>query len=242
MLYRGARSPWALLRTTLAPQSPPIKTGDRGLRQLAIKAPRPIYPPTSLAKRVTGVVVATVTIDVNGQLKNVNIVESPDAATARAVREAVTQWVFRSVTVPSAANLIRGNLIFYFHFNEGRGLVSSSDELQATKPLALRDNRQTQRFVKSINEAEFDRLRSTIAYVVLDIRSRTAHVEAHRDGAVNIPLAELRTRGGAELPRSRLIVIDCFVEQQYSGLCNMAVHVLTADGFSEVAVLNRNSG
>lgn len=239
-LYRGAVPPLKVLRTPLTSQSSRLKGNDQSLRQLAIKAPPPSYPPTSLANNVTGVVVAAVTIDVNGQLRSVTIVESPDAATGRAVRDAVRQWVFRPLGVPTPADVITGNLIFYFHFAGGRGMVSSSEEIQALTALSTEDGHlPNPPVVRAIDEAELRRLRDTSVPVVLDIRSRAAHLQSHRDGAVNIPLRELQTRGGAELPRSRLIVVDCFAEQQHSGLCGMAVHMLTSDGFSEVAVLNR---
>jgi TonB family protein len=240
VLYRGA-TPWqTVLPTLLTRQSPSIRTNDQGLRQLAIKAPPPIYPASAVANNIMGVVVAAVTIDVQGKLKSVKIVESPDAATGRAVRDAVTQWVFRPLTVPSGANLIAGNMIFYFHRTGGRVVVSSAEEMQAIKSSTTEGTDLQPTVHRLIDEAEFRRIRVTSVPVVLDIRSRPAHLESHRSGAVNIPIRELQTRGGAELPRSRLIVIDCFAEHQPSGLCEMAVHILRSEGFSHLAILNRS--
>jgi len=62
----------------------------------------------------------------------------------------------------------------------------------------------------------------------------------HRNKTINIPLNELQTRTAVELPRSRLIVLDCFAELQYTRRCQMAVHVLTSAGFPDVAMLNRH--
>lgn len=240
ILHRGASRPWMALSAPLRSQSSPIKADDRALRQLATKSPVPVYPALSLANKVTGVVVATVTIDVSGQVRSVTIVESPDVPTGRSVRDAVSQWVFRPVEVPRAANLITANMIFYFHLSDGRGVVLSSQEMQAMRAAGNMNRRlEAPTVPRVIDEAELGRLRGTNATVVLDIRSRAAHLQRHRDGAVNIPLRELNTRGGTELPRSQLIVIDCFVEQEQSGLCTMAVHVLTSHHFSDIAVLHR---
>jgi TonB family protein len=242
VLHSGAMPLWTALGSPLGPQSIPLKFNDQGLRQLAIEAPCPAYPSASLDNNVTGVVVATVRIDLNGQLRSVKIVESPDAATGRAVRDALMRWVFRPLVVPRA-NVVTGDMIFYFHRAGDRGVVSSPEELQKIKAVTTPTEKPPQAppVVRVIDEAELGRLRGTIAPVVLDVRSRAAHLRSHRDGAVNIPVRELQTRSGAELPRSRLIVIDCFAEQQYLGLCGMAVHVLTSHGFSEVAVLNRRA-
>jgi len=63
-----------------------FKTGDKQLRELAITSPPPEYPRASLAKRVTGVVVAAVLFDEKGAAAAVDIIQSPDAETGRAVR------------------------------------------------------------------------------------------------------------------------------------------------------------
>lgn len=241
VLFRSVLPPGAILRTPGTSQSRPIKTNDQGLRQLAIKAPVPRYPPASLANNVTGVVVATVTIDKGGRFHSVQIVESPDAATADAVREAVTQWVFRPATVPSPSTLIAGTLIFYFHRDGGRGVVLSSQEMQGLKSAAANIAAEnTHPVPRTIDETELRVLTRTVAPIVVDIRSRAMHQTSHRDGAINIPVRELETRGVAELPRSRLIVIDCFAEQQRSGLCDIATHVLSSAGFAQVAIVNRS--
>jgi rhodanese-related sulfurtransferase len=74
--------------------------------------------------------------------------------------------------------------------------------------------------------------------IVLDIRSRSAFLRGHRDGAVNIPLQELSARDRAELPQTKRIVVDCFAAQQ-AGICAMAAKILGSHGFSDVAIVNR---
>jgi rhodanese-related sulfurtransferase len=45
---------------------------------------------------------------------------------------------------------------------------------------------------------------------ILDVLSRESYAAAHLPGAVNIPLAELRSRAKAELPgTSRPVVVYC---------------------------------
>jgi TonB family protein len=236
-LYHGVP-----IGSLLEPRSLQVLTlDDAGLRQLAITTFRPAYPAASLANRVTGVVVASLTIDVNGRTRTVEIIEAPDAATGRAVRDALVQWAFRPLEVAARVEAIAGNIIFYFHLQGARGVVSSSDEMQATRGVKpLEGPERSQPVVRTIGEAEYRRLRSTVALVVLDTRSRAAYLEGHRDAAIGIPLRELSSRAAAELPLSQLIVVDCFPEQLHAGLCVMAGHMLTSSGFSDVAILNRS--
>ncbi len=215
---------------------------DKILRRQAILKPTPTYPSTSLAKGVSGVVVATVTFDgQGGRTRSVKILESPDAATGQAVRDAVGQWTLNGLGVQSRATAVSGNLVFYFHLVDGKAMVLSAEELQAIRGITTGDKlSQAMPPVRTVDEAEFSRISQTSAAVVLDTRSRTAHMDRHRDGAVNIPLNELGTRAKPELPRSGLVVIDCFAEQQSIGVCGMAASILAAHGFSELAVLNRS--
>ena len=240
--YVGAVT-FARLQMPLTSQFRPTRTilsNNDGLRRLAITAPSPIYPAQSLANNVSGVVVAAVGIELSGKVRSVEIIESPDDATARAVQGAVRRWVFKAVSLPGPGNLITGNLVFYFHITDGRGVVSSPDELKAARGLSEKDTHEDSQAVdRVIDEAEFARLRGTTAPLVLDVRRRAVFDGSHRDGAVNIPLNELQARAAVELPRSRLIVLDCFAELQYTRRCQMAVHMLSSAGFSDVATLNR---
>jgi len=70
----------------------------------------------------------------------------------------------------------------------------------------------------------------------LDIRDRDTFGEGHDEGAVNIPFGEVLTRGPAELPVSRRIVIDCRDPLEF---CAMAVHWLASSGFGQVSILRR---
>jgi hypothetical protein len=70
-----------------------VNMGEWGLRQSATAAPMPEYPRESLAQKVSGVVVAAVLFGVHGKLTTIEILESPDAHTAAAVRGAVGRWI-----------------------------------------------------------------------------------------------------------------------------------------------------
>jgi TonB family protein len=232
--YLGAVTP-ATQTQNLTSQFRKASTNDQGLRTLATSAPTPSYPPTSLERKVSGVVVAAVTLNENGRTRSVKILESPDNAIGRAVRDAVEQWVFRSIGVP-----VTGNLVFYFHIKGRQGLVSSPEEMKALNAVAANATQlEGKAAIKEIDEATLGSLQGALEPVVLDIRSRTAYLQRHREGAVNIPLRELLTRGGAELPRSGLIVIDCSAENQKADFCEVATHFLTSAGFSQVAILRQ---
>jgi TonB family protein len=215
---------------------PPVrfKAGDKELRELAIKAPLPIYPPKSLAKKVAGVAVATIRVDAKGTPEAVAVLQSPDAATGRAVHDALMQWIFK----PAFGSGSDGILVFYFHIKGRSGVVLSPAEMRAlTNPGAKAIAQADEPPLESISETEFRALPTRPGPILLDIRDRQTFAEGHEKGAVNIPLYEVLTRAAAELPRSRHIVIDC---REELGLCAIVVHWLRSSGFSgQVSVLRR---
>ena len=62
---------------------------------------------------------------------------------------------------------------------------------------------------------------------ILDVRTRAEYRQGCLDGAVNIPVDELRQRMG-ELPKDREIFCHCFVGQRSYVACR----ILTANGFT----------
>jgi TonB family protein len=103
-----------------------IGSNDSGLRKLAITAPTPTYPPASLKKKVAGVVVAAIRADPKGATEAVEILQSPDAETGRAVHDAVMRWTFK----PMGAYGLEGTVMFYFHRIGSRGAVLSPAEMR----------------------------------------------------------------------------------------------------------------
>jgi rhodanese-related sulfurtransferase len=210
-----------------------FKTGDKQLREMAITSPAPEYPRTSLTKRVTGVVVAAVLFDEKGATEAVEIVQSPDAETGHAVRDAVMQWKIR----PMMSMAGRGTLAFYFHMKGRDGVVLSPEEMRAlTNPNAKKVKREDEPPVKHITAAEFRALSTHSNTLLLDIRDRETFGDGHEKGAVNIPFEEVLMRGPAELLVSRHIVIDC---RDPLEMCAMSVHWLVSEGFAQVSILRR---
>ena len=214
-----------------------FKTGDPQLRELATVSPAPAYPPASLAKKVTGVVVAGIRFDPKGATEAVDVVQSPDADTGRAVHDTLMRWAFRPTTgMPG-----EGILFFYFHMKGRDGVVLSPAQMRdvinpGAKPTHTRPEQEPP--PKLITEAEFRKVSTLSSTLLLDIRDRETFAEGHEKGAVNIPFwsGEILARAPAELPMTRHVVIDC---RDPLDLCALAVHQLTSEGFSQVSVLRR---
>src|SRR5260370_40150766 len=62
---------------------------------------------------------------------------------------------------------------------------------------------------ETITVGGFQKQAASTKHLVLDSGEREAFKRGHWPGAVNIPLDELAVRGGPELPRERLIVVQC---------------------------------
>jgi TonB family protein len=209
-----------------------VQTNDKQLREWAIASPAPEYPRASLSNRVTGVVVAAVLFSEKGATDAVDIVQSPDAETGRAVRDAVMRWKIRPIALAA-----RATLVFYFHLKGRDGVVLSPAEMRlVTNPDAKSVKREDEPPAKHITDAEFRALSTRSGTLLLDIRDRETFGEGHENGAVNIPLMELLPRGPAELPVSRHIVIDC---RDPPDFCAVAVHFLASSGFGQVSILRR---
>jgi TonB family protein len=224
----AADSPSATPQTS---RSARIRTNDKQLREWAIASPRPSYPPRSLAKKVVGVVVVALRTDYTGATEAVEILQSPDADTGAAVRDAVKQWTFKPMTLGG-----EGMLVFYFHIQGSRGVVLSPTEMRdVINPGVKNVERSEEPPVKSLTEAEFRAL-SERARVVLDFRDRETFKEGHVTGAVNMPLGEILARAQAELRASDHIVIDC---RDPPSLCAMVAHQVASSGVRQISILRR---
>ncbi len=210
-----------------------IHSNDEQLRRFAIASPTPAYPRASLEKKIAGVVVAAIRIDSTGVPEAAEILQSPDADTGRAVRDAIMKWNFRPIMGLAA----EGKLVFYFHMNGRRGVVLSPAEMREVINPGVKDvKREDEPSAKLITDREFRGLSTRPGPVLLDIRDRETFAEGHEKGAVNIPLGEILARGPAELPASRHIVIDC---RDTPDACAVAAHQLTSSGFKQVSILRR---
>lgn len=209
-----------------------LKSNDKQIREFAITSPTPAYPAVSLAKKVTGVVIAEIRTDTKGAPERVEILQSPDPDTGRAVQDAVMRWRFKPMGMG-----MEGKVAFYFRLEGSRGLVLSPAEMRKrTNPDAKALSRAEEPAAKSITETEFRALSSRLRLLVLDTRDRQTFAEGHETGAVNMPFGEILTRAAAELRVSQPIIIDC---RDPPDVCALVAHQLISSGFTDVSILHR---
>lgn len=247
---------------TVAAQQPYFKMGEWALRGSTSSAPMPEYPREALRDKVSGVVVAAVRFGVDGRVDSVEILESPDALTGAAVRSAVSRW-----TMPAAHGAdrprsypIAGKLTFYFQVRHGKGYVVDPDQMPGGTPRPQPAPAVTipRSGVPSLNVpsapaksipgshgetldtmtvSAFRKQAARTRHVVLDSGEREAFRRGHWPGAVNIPFDELSVRSGPELPRDRLIAVDCTREDMQ--LCRWAGGRLVEQKFPKIVLLVR---
>lgn len=126
-----AKSILAKKSTVIKTDEPVVKVGEDGIRKSAAQTVMPIYPKESLKKRVKGVAVAEVQYNGNGDVTEVKILESPDAATGEAVVKAMWQWKFKPSRLDEKPISIRGKITFYFVIDaKGKGGVENPKQFQ----------------------------------------------------------------------------------------------------------------
>lgn len=81
-----------------------------------------------------------------------------------------------------------------------------------------------------ISTVKFEDLENNNDYFILDIRTTNEYKKAHLEGAVNIPLAELRKRL-TEIPKGKFILIYCNTGK----ISYIAERILKSNGFTSVA-------
>jgi hypothetical protein len=92
---------------------------DDPLRTFVETSVPPEYPASARAAGTTGVAVAQVELDEHRVVRRVDVLEAPSQDIARAVRDAIGRWRFRSSPEPStktstAGRWLSGKLTFYF--------------------------------------------------------------------------------------------------------------------------------
>lgn len=84
----------------------------------------PTFPSYSLSRGSTGVMVANVTVNKEGTVSGVTILEAPDELIASAVRDEFKKWRFHPVTLPGGSPVrFQGKVFLYFRVVGGRGFV-----------------------------------------------------------------------------------------------------------------------
>ncbi len=108
-----------------------VSVGEGGIRKSAVKVVMPIYPSASLKNKVSGVAVAEVNYNGEGNLTDVKILESPDTGTGNSVIDAMRQWKFKPSQLEGKPINVQGKITFYFSVTErGKGEVKNPKQYQ----------------------------------------------------------------------------------------------------------------
>lgn len=237
----------ALTSAQTAPR--PLSLQESRLRQLATTHVMPEYPAASVARGADGVAVAHISTGIDDRVDHVDVLQSPDADTADAIRAALTRWVVPVAPEPGSTvrRAVQGLVTFYFQIRSGKGVVLNPDQMTGNEDVFVPPARPGARAsgpptvtqpdmagIAEIDELTLRRLLEREAAVLLDVRGRQPFAASARPRGVNIPIEELTVRAGAELPRASTIVVDCSQEQTFR--CRAATQFLRQRGFTNVAI------
>ena len=76
----------------------PATIGEISLRRWVTNSPLPDYPSGSLAKKRSGVAVASIVVGIDGRAITVDVLEAPDQEIGEAVKNALVRWTFTPQT------------------------------------------------------------------------------------------------------------------------------------------------
>jgi len=119
---------------TCTPRQPCLELTAReaSIRDLAVRKVLPDFPPEAAKAKLSGVTVAKVRIDENGNLTSVDIVQAPDPSVAQATVEAVRQWKFEVYENDGPPECFNSKLTFYFVIEDGKAFVREPKRFQKT--------------------------------------------------------------------------------------------------------------
>ena len=103
-----------------APQELKARVHENHLRTKAVVSFMPKFPAAARREKAGGVAVAQITVDQEGRVSNVEVLEAPHPSIREAVKEALYRWRFSRFTIKGKALTVRGKLTFYF-VNEKTG-------------------------------------------------------------------------------------------------------------------------
>jgi TonB family protein len=106
-----------------AKQPPLAKVPESVFRKLISKFVMPAYPEGALKRAEQGVAVASVQVNEQGNLTDVQILEAPSDDIGNAVLSAIRQCKFNPANGEGGPLRIEGKLTFYFAIENGRGIV-----------------------------------------------------------------------------------------------------------------------
>lgn len=241
-----------MLATSVVAQTPAraVNVPEPAFRQMIVTRVMPEYPAASVARGAQGVAVARVRAGLDNRIERVDVLQSPDADVANAVRAALAQWTLnrRNETGGPVGNAAESRLTFYFQIRNGKGVVLNPDEMPGNEQVFAPPARPAARAggapmtmdmremagVEEIDEETLRQRLSNAATGLLDLRDREPFAASARPRAINIPVEELTVRAGAELSRDAQIVIDCSQDQTFR--CRAGHHMLQQAGFTKVAI------
>ena len=107
---------------------------EDGLRHRAQVKLVPSYPSGALKHAAHGVVVATITINTEGIVSEVEVLQSPEILFNYSVVTAMKKWKFALPTGPKGERIgAKGKVTFYFRFDKGRGWVDEPRVFKTNK-------------------------------------------------------------------------------------------------------------
>jgi TonB family protein len=99
-------------------------TSERIMRSKILSTVIPSYPTDAVQSRRNGVCVVYVSLDANGGVSSVQIVESPTMSIFNSVEQAVTRWRFKPFKAKDGEPILMSSkLTFYFEIKNGKGFV-----------------------------------------------------------------------------------------------------------------------
>jgi TonB family protein len=213
-----------------------LKTGETGLRSIAIEHPSPDYPASSISRGSTGVAVAAVRLGADGDVTRVNVLQAPDPDIDASLRRTLRQWRFLPPQVDGSKDpyVMEGKLTFYFQIRDGRPTVEEPQD-----PSSGRNRPRHRGWVidpeptSTVDDAALASLLRTGDAVLVDVAGREPFATGDR-ASVHIPFDELSVRGPRELPRGKAIVLECVA----AGVdrCSASAATLQSAGFTDVRV------
>jgi len=108
----------------------------------ATKTVRPAYPEEAIRARTTGVVVAELCVPAGNAIAAVTISSTPSEAIARSLKQALSQWTFRTWIQNDKYSAYGGKVIFYFIEQNGEWKVlAPTDSFYAGPRFATKQQR-----------------------------------------------------------------------------------------------------
>ena len=111
------------------PPGPPFATMSEGtFRHLAVSTVRPDFPQEALHAHQSGLAVAEVTVNEQGEISKIDIIEAAAPSLGKALEAAVKQWRFNPIISDGKPITLMSKITYYFLLVNGKPKVMSPDE------------------------------------------------------------------------------------------------------------------